>query len=1044
MNVLAELACAQVPTSTISEAKINREKLSKIKSFSPSNDNDWTSLQSNDKADKDQPKKPLRNPIKELFERKNELNDRKHHHHHHHHHYHQQQQQEKFISLNFQSDSFGLKQHNKNKKIKRQDDEYHPLIRKSPFGFGMQERKKRRGDKKRNDVQNKVKDVYEFDDEDSQAESGFNSTLSLYRSRSEKAYEVNCIKTKEINVGDLVSKTITKSLDGDKPADSMDKRLESMIERKFKEMESSIPKTKGALKSFNLEEKQQQQQQSITGPMDSFVERKRSKRTGELTAKHKSKKRSKNSKKRSRNAWYEDDSSDEFVTAIKADGIGVGISKSQRTCSKGKQNLFAELSSSSDSEYEDKDELKNLFRDGRPFDGPIGETPDGKICPKADGEFNKSNEEADIDWINGAHSREESRHEFDNKKNVSESDMSDRPLIIDERKESEHDDVSVNGNDNYIYQANNDNDNDNDNAEDDDETDNRSEPAFELDDLYREDSSVIASDSEDSGNDDDKNAEIEKDNYDDDHNKEKDEFIPLDKALDLLDNTDTDNDESIPLEKALALLDSTDNVEKIFDGSAVGSRSRSKSKSKSKSRSASPQEKINYEEVESKLSIANDDCDDDNDDLADDLPEKLTTNEKPEEKPSDNLPLHVFLSRKVQESKKRKEEQLKKLKKQEEEEEERAALTINMEFQSTRRQRKCAIGKQGLLAEISSSDEEYYFKETGKRGANDKIDNGCDKSRRQKRESKEKKKERYIEKKHEQMIAKEQKAIEEEILRELELKRDANNKELDVAIDIDADVDANTVAVAAPVVNKDTGGKKNLSKDVISEGNSAKKKHRVSKKISGDFKCNKDKDKFSSDTENKCEKSTEVKKNKNNIGAGKKESQSRNSSNTNSNSNNSNGNSISNSNSNNTNSSGKKSAVRTNRKSTNKRNNKSTHENPRTNGSGTDDEELRTTKSWNKVEEGVGVAIGRRKRAAANQLYYWSSSSDDDEEFIQPSKTVEEEDDRQEQHGWIVGDSHKKMITMLAMEKKLKEKRRRSEDDCNGKSKNKKHRNSTS
>lgn len=103
-----------------------------------------------------------------------------------------------------------------------------------------------------------------------------------------------------------------------------------------------------------------------------------------------------------------------------------------------------------------------------------------------------------------------------------------------------------------------------------------------------------------------------------------------------------------------------------------------------------------------------------------------------------------------------------------------------------------------------------------------------------------------------------------------------------------------------------------------------------------------------------------------------------------------------------------------------------------------DDEELSTTKYWNRVEEGVGVAIGRRKRAAVNQLYYWSSSSDDEDltSSIVPLE-VEADDERQEQHGWIVGDSHKRMITMLAMEK-----RRRSEDEHE--TKPKKHRNGLS
>jgi hypothetical protein len=93
--------------------------------------------------------------------------------------------------------------------------------------------------------------------------------------------------------------------------------------------------------------------------MDEFVDRRqKSKRSsGEHNVSKysgKSKKKGgKGTKKKSRNAWYEDDSSDEFVTKLKADDIGVGISKSQRTCSKGKQNLFAEMSStSSESEYE--------------------------------------------------------------------------------------------------------------------------------------------------------------------------------------------------------------------------------------------------------------------------------------------------------------------------------------------------------------------------------------------------------------------------------------------------------------------------------------------------------------------------------------------------------------------------------------------------------------------------------------------------------------------------------------------------------------------
>lgn len=104
--------------------------------------------------------------------------------------------------------------------------------------------------------------------------------------------------------------------------------------------------------------------------MDDFVERRRkSKRSsGEhSTGKHsgKSKKKAgKSSKKKSRNAWYENDSSDEFVTKLKADDIGVGMSKSQRTCSKGKQNLFAEISSTSSESELEEDSVH--FRKKRP------------------------------------------------------------------------------------------------------------------------------------------------------------------------------------------------------------------------------------------------------------------------------------------------------------------------------------------------------------------------------------------------------------------------------------------------------------------------------------------------------------------------------------------------------------------------------------------------------------------------------------------------------------------------------------------------------
>lgn len=71
--------------------------------------------------------------------------------------------------------------------------------------------------------------------------------------------------------------------------------------------------------------------------------------------------------------------------------------------------------------------------------------------------------------------------------------------------------------------------------------------------------------------------------------------------------------------------------------------------------------------------------------------------------------------------------------------------------------------------------------------------------------------------------------------------------------------------------------------------------------------------------------------------------------------------------------------------------------------------------------------IGRRKRVASEMLYYWSSSSDDDEfgKITAPANNVDEDesqdsDDHQQQHGWIVGDSHKKLVTLLAHAKAKK------------------------
>ncbi|KAG4078347.1 hypothetical protein HA402_013057 [Bradysia odoriphaga] len=57
--------------------------------------------------------------------------------------------------------------------------------------------------------------------------------------------------------------------------------------------------------------------------------------------------------------------------------------------------------------------------------------------------------------------------------------------------------------------------------------------------------------------------------------------------------------------------------------------------------------------------------------------------------------------------------------------------------------------------------------------------------------------------------------------------------------------------------------------------------------------------------------------------------------------------------------------------------------------------------------------MSRRKRKASDMLYYWSSSSDEDFGRIKP-RDDNFDDDNLEQHGWIVGDSHKKLVTLLA------------------------------
>ena len=984
MKVLAELACARAPTTTSGEPALQESAQFAKTALAK----DATSDSSPVPMSKDLQKKS-RNPIKELFERKKEMNERK-------------QQEKSKNGAEAALKELNVHRQRKAKKTRKHQD--FPLIRRNEHG-GLVERKKRRDgfERKEEFVSDRIKDVYEFDEEESQMEPNLGSVMS-YRSRS--GYEVSCLRTKEVDMAGLMSKAIGDTLENGKTADALSSRLESMIDRKFKELEKFAPKTKGALKAFQSEDQQRQ----ITGPMDEFVERKPTKASKKLaeqtstpTTRHpKLKKRSKNSKKKARNSWYENDSSDEYRTAVKAEDVGVGISKSQRTCSKGKQNIFAELYTSSESEFEDEDADYESKRQRKVKKNGKKETELENVEQSQElvGKYTSDNEEQADDWKVQDSKNDASKHDCDNKK--SESEMSDHPLVIDERKDVDE-------------QRNSD-----------DETENQYERNFEMDDLYREDSSIVDSDAEDSvavepaakvpaeeevtvksPSLSEEKTDAEKVDY-----MQGSELIPLEEALDLLDQADNENSlgakygevaklDDCRVNPVVAVEPENETFIPVEDGDLLG-------------KVATSPTPTPVEEQEEEA---------DNDLLV--LPEKLSSNEKPQ-KESDNLPLHVFLSRKVQESKKRKEQQLKKM----QEEQER----ILMNFQPTRRQRKCAIGKQGLLAEISSSDEEISPRE---RKVNDKPDH--DKPRKQKRESKEKRKERYIEKKHEQMIAKEQKAIEEEILREVGKKKESlahNNTDAKSIADVNGTKKPTEENTAESAENK------------VPQESAQKKKHQTKEKQKRQTKTDEEdlyhatiNDEGLSDLENNCNKppltetNHEITENNQESSAKQKKHFK------------------SPTKSKKTPKSDQKVIPVRRSKNSNvdrktKTDSKGAKDKERRSSSGkrdSDDEELKTTKSWNKVEEGVGVAIGRRKRAAANQLYYWSSSSDEEEMLEMVPAIEEEEDDRQEQHGWIVGDSHKRMITMLAMEKQLKEKRRRSEDEFEpGRTKSKKHRNSTS
>ncbi|KOX73412.1 hypothetical protein WN51_14458 [Melipona quadrifasciata] len=954
MKVLAELACARAPTTTSEDpalqesAQFTKTTLTK----------DATPNPSLVPVSKDLQKKS-RNPIKELFERKKEMNERK-------------QQEKSKNAAEAALKELNVHRQRKTKKTKKHQD--FPLIRRNEHG-GLVERKKRRDgfERKEEFASDRIKDVYEFDEEESQIEPNLGSVMS-YRSRP--GYEVSCLRTKEVDVAGLMSKAIGDTLENGKTADALSTRLESMIDRKFKELEKFAPKTKGALKAFQSEDQQRQ----ITGPMDEFVERKQptkaSKKLAEQTTstpttRHpKLKKRSKNSKKKARNSWYENDSSDEYRTAVKTEDVGVGISKSQRTCSKGKQNIFAELYTSSESEFEDEDadyESKRQKRVKKNSKKEETELENVEQSQELVGKYTSDNEDQADDWKDQDSKNDVSKHDCDNKK--SESEMSDHPLVIDERKDVDE-------------QRNSD-----------DETENQYERNFEMDDLYREDSSIVDSDVEDLV------PTVEPAKVPEEVRMKSpslsEEKTDAEKAADYMQGS-----ELIPLEEALDLLDQADNENSL--GAKYGDVARSAKPNDCRINpvvTVEPENEtfnsVDDADLLDKVATASptpvEEQEEEPDDDLPALPEKLSSNEKPQ-KESENLPLHP-----------------------------------------TRRQRKCAIGKQGLLAEISSSDEEISPRD---RRVNDRPDH--DKPRKQKRESKEKRKERYIEKKHEQMIAKEQKAIEEEILREVGKKKESLAQNNTDAKNIIADVNG----TKKPTEDTESAENKMPQEPAQKKKHQAKEKQKKQAKTDEEDSYVKNNHEGLSDLENNCNKPPLTETNRE-IAENNQESPAKQKKHF-------------------------KSPTKPRktpksdqkvipvRKSKNsnvdrkaKTDSKGTKDKERRSSSGklrdSDDEELKTTKSWNKVEEGVGVAIGRRKRAAANQLYYWSSSSDEEEMLEMVPAVEEEEDDRQEQHGWIVGDSHKRMITMLAMEKQLKEKRRRSEDEFEpGRTKSKKHRNSTS
>lgn len=79
-----------------------------------------------------------------------------------------------------------------------------------------------------------------------------------------------------------------------------------------------------------------------------------------------------------------------------------------------------------------------------------------------------------------------------------------------------------------------------------------------------------------------------------------------------------------------------------------------------------------------------------------------------------------------------------------------------------------------------------------------------------------------------------------------------------------------------------------------------------------------------------------------------------------------------------------------------------------------------TTNSKAAIPEDVADPnpCNRTKRHSSEKLYYWSSSSSESDQEQADTADGDNEDSvvphQPEQHGWIVGDSHKKLVTLLA------------------------------